>query len=243
MENEVAKTTGTEVGAAQNLGAADNLTAQDCPLGFLTILQSNSALVKSDEGKQGTIINTADPMEVIGDKEKDVEFIVVGVNKYWVTTDPETLDFIGKVPAIHKNEKPYEEQLNGRTVKNTYTLGFFVVLPKDIKDGFAMPLELPLRSSSLKYGEQLALQIMKMGRKGTPSFAKVFSLGINPDMGKKGKNSWYLPTVKLTRDATVEEIQVATEFSEMYAKLVEQSLAKSEAVESENVSSSQQQQF
>lgn len=228
MSKELEKSKGTEVGMAQDLGADADLSIRDCPLGRLTILQSQSNLVKSEQGKQGTIVNAADPGVVLGDKTKDVEFIIIATNKYWVTTDPETLDFVGKKPAVHKSEFPYEETMNGRKVKNTYNLSFFVVLPSEIKEGFALPMEIPFRSSTLKFGEQLALQIKRMGAKQIPSWAKVFSIGINPEMGKKGKNSWYLPTIKTVRDATPDEMKVAIEYRAAYATLVEKSMSAKE---------------
>jgi hypothetical protein len=226
--NELQKSTGTEIGKAQDLGAGDELSIRDCPLGRLTILQSQSKLVKSEQGKQGTIINTADPMVVLGDKQNCVEFIVIGTTKYWVTTDPVTLEFLGKEPGVHKTDKKFEDTLNGRKIKNIYTMGFFVVLPKEIKDGFALPMELPTRSSSLKQGEQLALQLWKLSKKQVPSWAKVFSYGIDPELGVKGQNSWYKPVIKYVRDANPEEIQVASEYRKQYSTLVEKSMAAHE---------------
>lgn len=230
-KKDLVQTNGNAIGQAMDLGAGSDLSVSDCPLGRLSILQSTSDLVKSDQGKQGTIVNVADPSTVLGDKLSPVEVIIFGVHKYWVTTDPATLEFVRKQKAVNKNELPYEVEENGRKLKNTYTLAYFVVLPKEIKEGFALPMEMAFRSSSLKIGEQLAMQVMKMRSKNIPSWAKVFSLGINPEMGKKGKNSWYLPTVKFLRDATAEEIQVASDYYKQFNNFVGQSMNNAEREE------------
>ena len=92
-------------------GATDDIEASDITIGRISIMQSNSTLLKEDKAKQGTIINLLDG-KVLGNKEdKPLEFIPIKSTKYWIEKDADTRQFISRKPATHADEMPYVNDL------------------------------------------------------------------------------------------------------------------------------------
>ena len=208
---EVVESKGSEVSAeVKDMGLADEITLEDCSLGRLTLVQTNSDLVK--EGMTELIqkfIDINDPSRILGDKEHPMEFIICSHIKYWVENDADTREFLGKYPAVNKHECKWSEVKEGRNIKRTYNFSYLVILPEDVKDGVLMPYEFAFRSTSLKVAERINMICKRMASQTNPipTWGKVFKATSKTE--SKGSDSWFAPQVSLSRDATDVEKEFA----------------------------------
>ncbi len=203
QNKELVESQGTEVSTDVELGFGDELGQEDCELGRIAIGQPTSEYVKNESVKQGSFVNLSD-MTILGYKEeKPLEMILVGHFKYWIESDKETRDFIGKYPATDANELPWEEMVDGRLITRTFNAAYLVLLPEEIKDGCALPYEFTFRSTEAKNAKKINSIVKKMRKQNIPAWGKVFE--VTCALKSKGKDSWFATTTKVGRDTTPEE--------------------------------------
>lgn len=225
---ELTKTTGNALSADVKMGVTSSLTKDDLQQGRLMLLQSNSKIVASEDGRQGALINIVDYEEVAfkGNKEEQpthLEFTICGILKYWVEKDADTDEFIGKRPATSMNELPWEETVNGRNIERTFHFSYMVLLPSEIKDGIEMPYELAFRSTAVKDTKKLNSMMGKLAKKGISSHAKVFEAKIVER--SKDNNTWWGLDLGIARDATKEEAATTEQYFDDFVKYSEAIMA------------------
>jgi len=210
-------------------GIADDFTTDDVQQGRLTLMQANSDFVKEEKCRAGSIVNLLDPEVEIahkaykGTEEKPLEFLIVGIMKYWVVKDTDTDEFVEKFPGANANELAWEETVDGKNLKRTFHFSYVILLPEEVKDGIEMPYELAFRSTAVKETRKLNSLIQRMGAKGVSSHQKVFKGNIV--QREANGNTWFGLELSISRDSTEKEQATVAEyfkqFNETKAKFME----------------------
>jgi hypothetical protein len=193
---EISKTLADDVG----------ITMEDVTVGRLSVQQPLSQLVQTGATKPGDIVNLLNE-EVVGNKEKAVDFVIINSFKYWIEKEGDT--FISRTPATNPNEKPWEEG----SITRTYHHSFYALLVEDMKEGFAMPVEISFRSTDLASARKISTYILKLIMAKKPHWSKIFSM--NTVLKQKEKYSWYGSNITLGRDATKEEMEMTANWHEI----------------------------
>lgn len=226
MSKEVSKAQTNAVSTNVSKGISGQLGATDSYRPMLTVTTSTSDVVKSGDVPAGCIINTALPEDILANRkmkdrdEKSLDFMLVGIIKYWVENDADTRDFITKYPGNDANEKPWEETINGRNIKRTFVFSYLVILADEIKDGLEQPIEFPFRSTAVKETKKLNSLIERLAAKNISSSQKVFKASVVER--SNAKDTWFGAELSISRDATEEERACADSY-----------LAKFEAIKSQ----------
>jgi hypothetical protein len=184
-------------------GATDDIDASDITIGRIAIMQGLSDLVKMGKARPGAIINLLDGKELGFKDEKAVEFIPVKSQKYWIEKNADNDSFIGRKPALSANELPWEESVDGVNIKRMYHHSFFVLLPSEIKNLEAMPLEISFRSTDLQAAKKLSALLLKLRKRQEASWNRVFTL--TTMLKQKDKHSWFGSMVEVGRETTKQE--------------------------------------
>ena len=173
----------------------------DITVGRLSVMQSMSQLVQSEDAKVGDIINLLTGKK-IGDKKIAAEIIVVG-KPFWYWIEKEGDTFLGRHSGRLPEGKPYKEGSISRMEHQS----FYILLASELKEGFAMPLELSFRSSSMATARKLCSFIVKLYMQKKPTWGVVFNL--TSLMSKKDKYTWYIPDIGVGRNTSEDEKGVA----------------------------------
>jgi len=236
MTKQVAKTKGNAVSTEVQGGIAGDLSNDDVQQGRLTLMQPGSDFVKEEKCRQGSIVNLQEPEIELAHKgykdeeAKPLDFMIVGVMKYWVVKDKNTKDFVAKFPGVNANELPWEEEVDGKLLTRTFHFSYVVLLPEEIKDGLEMPYEFAFRSTAVKETKKLNSVIQRLGAKGISSHQRVFRASIS--QRTNGEDTWWGADLSIGRDATAKEtevcIQYFNEFNTTKAKFMAQQDAPTE---------------
>lgn len=230
MSNELEKTTGTELSTEVSQGVASELTNDDVQQGRLGVMQSNSTFVKEEKCRAGSIVNIFDPEVELAHKayknedEKPLEFMIMGMMKYWIVKDADTDQFVEKFPGVNANELPWEETVDGRNLSRTFHFSYVVLLPEEMKDGIEMPYELAFRSTAVKETKRLNSVIQKMAAKGISSHQKVFQAKVVERVNDK--SSWWGLDLSTSRDATAEETELCSKYFSEFNRVKEQYMSQ-----------------
>ena len=215
--NDLTKTEGTEVSTDVIGGIADEFTNDDVQQGRLTLMQANSDFVKQDECRAGSIVNLQEPDVEIAHKayknedEKPLEFLIVGIMKYWVVKDADTDDFIEKFPGANANELAWNETVDGKNLERTFHFSYVVLLVDEVAQGIEMPYELAFRSTAVKETKRLNSVIQRMAAKGISSHQKTFVAKVGDRKNTKG-DTWFGLDLSVGRDATEAEQATVAEY-------------------------------
>jgi len=220
-KTDVAKTKGTEVSTDVIGGIADDFSNDDVQQGRLTLMQSNSTFVEEDRCKKGTVVNLLDPETELawkGDKEREekpLEFMIVGIMKYWVVKDADTEDFVTKFAGANANELKWEENVDGRNLERTFHFSYVVLLVDEIKEGIEMPYELAFRSTAVKETRKLNSLIQRMAAKNISSHQKTFLAKVGDRKNAKGK-TWFGFDLTVGRDSSETEQSCVAEYYKQF---------------------------
>lgn len=184
-------------------GATDDIEASDITIGRIAIMQSTSDLVKHDKAKQGAIVNLLDGKQLGFKDETPMEFIPIKSVKYWIEKNADTEEYIKRRPAVSSNELPWEENIDGVNVKRIYTHSFYVILPEEVKNLEAMPLELAFRSTDLQAAQKLSAMLFKLKKRGEASWNRIFKLSTH--LKQKDNYSWFGSMIEVDRATTEDE--------------------------------------
>lgn len=186
---------------ATNFAEELGIDMQDITIGRISVMQSMSQLVQQETAKVGDIVNLLTG-NVIGGKKNHAEIIIVG-KPFWYWIEKEGDNFLGRHAGKLPEGKPFQEGSISRMEHQS----FYILLADELKEGFAMPLELSFRSSSMKTARKLCSFLVKLYMMQKPTWAKVFNL--TSLMSSKDKYTWYIPEIAVGRDTTTEESDVA----------------------------------
>lgn len=212
--NEVATKAATEMAefkgqfnSSLGLGAGDNVDNEDIILPKLQLVQALSQAVTDKEAEAGKYYNTVDKVE-LGDS---LDIIVMSSVKLWQVFKEvpagkggktkqeyvETIDFLG-------NEDLEINEDNGTDkIHRDKLLRFYVLLVSDLKDGMAFPHVVDFKRSSYKAGRELQTKFARLRSVGLPSYAKVFTLGVQ---FIQDEHDYYVKTISAGRNISSEEL-------------------------------------
>lgn len=250
MSKELEKTTGTDV-STNVAGVADELTNDDVQQGRLGVMQSNSTFVKEEKCRAGSIVNIFDPEVEIAHKaykneeEKPLEFMIMGMMKYWIVKDADTDQFVEKFPGVNANELPWEETVDGRNLQRTFHFSYVVLLPEEMEDGIEMPYELAFRSTAVKETKRLNSVIQRMASKGISSHSKLFQAKVTERANDR--STWWGLDLSVGRDATEKETQLCAKYFAEFNRVKEQFMSSQaeepKSTDSDNAQSAQNASF
>lgn len=235
--NDLTKTQGNAVSTNVIGGVADELTNDDVQQGRLTLMQANSDFVKEEKCRAGSIVNLMEPEVEIAHKAykneeaKNLEFLIVGIMKYWVVKNADTDEFVEKFPGANANELPWEETIDGINLKRTFHFSYVILLTEEIEAGAEMPYELAFRSTAVKETRKLNSLIQRMAAKGVSSHQKVFK-GEVVTRESKG-NTWFGIELGILRDSTEKEQATVAEYFKEFNRHKAQFMASQEAMAEE----------
>jgi len=195
--------------ASSMFGEASGISMSDITIGRLAVMQSGSVLVKDEKARAGQVINLL-TSDVVGDRKTPFEIIPIRSLKYWIVKRGD--DFVERFPAKSPNELAWEEG----DLTRVYHHSFYVLLPSDVKEGMAIPLEIAFRSTDLQTAKKLSTFIMKGWMKRLATWGKVYNIEIVERA--KDKNKWFGTDATVGRDSTIEEREASTMWNEILTK-------------------------
>lgn len=193
------------------LGACADISMHDLQIGRVVVMQPSSTMVKEDKARQGAIIDLESEEELGYKMDKKLVFLVVKSQKYWVEYIDE--EFHQRVPALHENEKPWQEG----DISRVFTHSFYVLLRKDIEQGLILPYEIAFKSTDLKSAKRISKILMIMGQQRKPSWDRWFTMGC--ELFTKGKYSWFKSKIEVINEEVPQSCKnVAYTLHEQFKK-------------------------
>ena len=199
---------------------SENIDSSDILVPKILCAQAISESVVMGEVGLGTIYESIDKT-VLADynakdsaKTEDLEIIAFSSYKTWVVTVDK--EYEGTYPYNPENSNWLkEEQVEGKFIVRDLVNNFFVILPKELKEGGAdsvFPYLLPLKRSSYKAGQKISTTATKLAKKSKPIASVVFKLSRTMGEHKESKGKYFIVDSVYSRDTTPEEMKVAYEW-------------------------------
>jgi hypothetical protein len=190
-------------------------------------MQGQSVLVQDARAQIGEFRNSVDGA-LIGSIAAPFECIPFYLDKVWDimkwNEDDEQFKWDRTIPLAenplvkeYNDNLKWEDEEDGVKIKRIRRMNFYVLLPKEIKDGSALPYVLSFKSTSLKQGQVLFTQMYKRNFKaGLPPAA--FAVNIGGTKQKNDKGSFIVPNVAVGRASTPEELSECLAWLKMVRK-------------------------
>lgn len=216
----------TEVFNPSDWGVPTQMS-QDLLIPKILPMQPSSDLVTDMKAQIGEYRDSISG-EKIGSIVEPIEVIPFAVQKFWdisVEGEDGQFQWDHSIPLIEDPvNKDYNDNLlwldkdsDGKNIKRIRRMNFFVMLPKEIAAGTALPYIFSFKSTSFVEGKKVYSQMyMRNVSQKLPPPAYVFKIG-----GKKEKNdkgTFIIPTVELGRKSTAAEIAEAFKWYKLVAK-------------------------
>lgn len=178
----------------------EELNAGDIIMPKLLLMQGLSKLVTAGEANQGEIANSL-TKEVLGGitniKAKtctDVEVVCFKAFKTWLEFDKVEGEWVYRkqYPMDATNvDLAQEETVNGVEIRRDRCLNYYVLLPKEIAAGSALPYVVSFRRTSMQAGKKIASATTRWKALGAanPICHKTFKLTVIQKT-KDDKNYW-----------------------------------------------------
>jgi hypothetical protein len=190
---------------------APQMTSKDIVIPKIFAMQPMSKLVTEGKVKFGEFIDSL-TSAVLGDVNNPIEFVPFYMEKCYVVMEEKAgkFSFKQQVPITAANESTDFEQTGEGGVKQKWyrTSNFYVLLPKEIAEGTAIPYLISFRSSSARAGQKLATTMfMKNLKAGKTPAAMVLKLTGTKTTNDKG--TFIVMDVQETRPSTDSEVTEA----------------------------------
>jgi hypothetical protein len=146
---------------------------------------------------------------------QELELLAFGSFKTWVLFEKQGKKdkYVGTVPYTPENQGwPLEEVVNGISVRRDKCLNFYVLLTKDIAEGFAFPHCLSFRRTSMSAGKKLATLAAKARVFNKPLAGSTFKLTVAIKENEEGK--FFVWDLAGGRNSTEAELQEAKKWHE-----------------------------
>lgn len=189
-------------------GAAHSIGMTDIQVPKVWLMQALSKLVDAGEAKQGEYRDSVDGT-LLGDIEHPVELIVFDFKPHWQIFRREhpKPQFVRREDFTAQTAKSdYEWIEDGQELFRQKTHEYWVLV---VSDGKVLPIPyvVTLARKASPTAQKLNTMIMRLQAQSKPSAAMTFFLGCEKQENEHGK--FYIPTVKLGRATTREEMVVA----------------------------------
>lgn len=153
------------VASANDAWGMEELNAGDIIMPKLLLMQGLSKMVASGDRQQGEIVNSL-TKEMLGGitniKAKacaDVEIVCFKAFKTWLEFDKVAGEWVyRKQYAMDASNVDLlqEETVNGIEIRRDRCLNYYVLLPKEIAEGSALPYVVSFRRTSMQAGKKIA---------------------------------------------------------------------------------------
>lgn len=215
-----AGTTGTNTAVAtrppvdMDIWGMPKLTAQDVVLPKILAMQGMSKLVTDGLAVMGEFRDSLNNV-VLGDLKNPIEFIPFHLEKVFVVMEEEKekYRFHHQEPITPENEKHAFEDKGEKGAKQKWyrTINVYALLPKDVKDGAALPFVISFRSTSANAGRKVATTMyLKNVKAGKTPAAMVLELSGTRRENDKGK--FIVMDAVEKRASTEAEVQACFEW-------------------------------
>lgn len=199
--------------------AAPAVTQADVLVPKILVMQGISKLVMKSKAKIGDFVDSLSG-DVIGSMTNPIEFVPFFCEKCYVVMqkkgkkENDQFAFKMQVPITASNESEEFEQTDKETgfAQKWYrTQNYYVLFPKEIEAGTAMPYILSFRSSSARAGKKLfTTMFMKNLRAGKTPAATIMNM--SGDLKENDKGTFVVTDVSEVRPSQPAEVTACFEF-------------------------------
>jgi hypothetical protein len=198
----------------QEAWGAEGTRASDINIPRINLMQGLSDFVKKRSAQIGDLVDSMTGEVLAPFGKGGLELIPICMHSEWIVNeilppqrqgDKPKEKFIRREPIGEDNEyMPFEDMENGKPIKRTKQLNFFVLSTKHLDQ---LPFLVSFRKTSLKAGRNLATYFRMCEMKGLPPAHKCHLL----DSTEEARNgdTFQVFTVKPGRLTTKEELEVA----------------------------------
>lgn len=140
-----------------NAFGAPEVSSSDIIIPKLMVMQGLSKLVIDGVAKFGDFVDSTTE-EIIGNMKEPFELIPFYMEKLWYVSERvgDDWEFMQVEPVNKYNETlPYEDVLNGKSIKRQMVRNFYCLNPKDM----SLPMVVSFKGMSTRTGKQLATQM------------------------------------------------------------------------------------
>lgn len=197
-------------------GANQEISSNDISIPKILTMQFMSDKVKSGEAKYGEFRDTMSN-ELIGSIDDPFEFIPIHLERKWVVYEMIKgkrnflrVDKVISNPTDPKynDNAPYQDKEGDMIIERDRVMEFFILLPKEVEAGGAIPYVVPFRRSSLRAGQILSTQMFVKNRAmNLPPGGWVCTLGGRSVSNDDGE--FAVMDVKPSRQTTPKELDAA----------------------------------
>lgn len=200
------------VAESANWGAIEDIDTGDLLVPKIFHQQALSKFATEGNSRPGDFCDSFTG-SVLANKDSKLEVIVFGSFKSMIISrfDPRSQKFeLDRIVAITPQnaaeyaKKPFAEDINGESFKNSIQYNFYCLVPALIHE---LPFILSLTGTKTKTAKKLNTMLVKLNQQGKPGAGVVFELRSVQEKNDRG--SWFGIDVKQGRDSTAEELKIA----------------------------------
>lgn len=124
-----------------------------------------------------------------------------------------------KNPSAHgyNDNAPWQDVVDGMEIKRVRKYNFFVLLPKEIEEGTAMPYVLSFKSTSVKEGKKL-FTLMYVRSRAMNLSPAAFKIRIDGIREKNDKGIFIVPNISQGPRTSVAEVTAAKQWFDLVGK-------------------------
>lgn len=233
---ETTKAVGTDV--VSDWGNDVYLGVNDIIIPKILPMQGLSQLVADGKAMMGEFRDSLSG-ERLGSITEPIAVVPFHVDKVWdiLEESGDQFKWVRSEPLIEDPTKPgyndnlpWNDKVDGLDIKRVRRMNFYVMLPKQIDEGSAVPYVLSFKSTSYREGKKLFTQMYMRNRKANlppPGYTFVLS-GVKQ---KNDKGTFVVPTLELGPLTPASQV---TECLNWY-KLIKKGSVKVDASEEETI--------
>ena len=215
MENGLTVKQSNEVGQVMaNDWGVPTMSASDIIIPKILPMQGLSVAVSEGRAAMGEFRSSL-TNELIGKIDQPFEAIPFYLEKMWDIQEQQpdgSFKWARTIPVIdnplaagYNDNLKWEDEVDGKKVKNIRRLNFYMLLPQEIEKGGAIPYVFSFKSTSIKEGKKLLTQMyVRNIRANLPPAANVIILG--GVRRKNDKGVFIVPNYSLGRRTTDAEL-------------------------------------
>jgi len=196
---------------------SNEVDGRDIKLGYVSLMQSNSELVKDEKAKMKQYVDTGSG-EVLSDSKDKLSFIVldyVKVMERWLEVGDERKNFRAfRYASVPEDSRSFKVELEEGTLRQTVAHRFVVYVLND-KLLSTAPRHFTFSGGKEKQfaGSQLINRIEHNRNAGLRPIQQVYEASNNKVKNDKG--SWFVPETSFSRVATKDEVLAAHKYMDL----------------------------
>jgi hypothetical protein len=197
-----------------NEWGSPQMSAQDIVLPKILPMQGSSVMVANRKAMIGEFRDSLSGVK-LGTIDEPLEVIPFYMEKTWDILEQQQDGQFKWARSVAVVENPssegyndnwkWEDEANGKKIKNVRRFNFYCLLPKEVEDGSALPYVLSFKSTSIKEGKKLYTQMyVKNVKAGMPPAA--YSVQIGGKMTTNDKGTFVVINYSPGRKTTDKEL-------------------------------------